>query len=771
MAQTLASATAEAQEARTTGEWARAFRRVVQRRQATRAAAPFSAAIVAVAKSWLYTGGVLCHVQDRTLRILDLHHSAEDETVVDVRLLLREAVACEAARRRRWRFRFQVVHCADGLVSCLYTHPRHDVESWLVVFDVRAQSIVAAKSLESTHKLFVRNNDEYLYFGTHSGLGEDGFRRWVLTAYDIKTRKWFDQKIHIMDMVGCDIGQSICFEIIDGHFYGLSNQTSFEVDEVDWTSYYHCFCFPVGKPQPEFTRRSVRDSMWRRQHAEGPIDDRWSFMKLIKNEKDGRLQILESRKEWLGHRSSGQRAYYTTDLDLAPLKADCDRKEAKNTPVLGSSTTSSSSSGGTSNNSGNIQGTNYSYSTNGPEGSSGGRITHSTSRSRPSTYANHPPPATEPRLRDPHNTHMGDDASTALMFTFSKCPIRSYHQPSQAFLDLVNDPDPSDPTCAPRLRLRAGARHVVPAADLPRGSPAHDAGLPHEERVRHLYKHGGANRVALWPPAPEEARELGAVPRELAALGRVVSPPTHAGLCRGAWDERSLVWSTGSNPDGVQALVFAGFDSGLRLRGLRRWIGAMEEVEGKADFTATPAQQMQLAETSATSGAGTGGEGVCHHHSTEVDITITHGGNTAHAYGNVDGSLVVASSEYAQDAERGKEVAGTFCEAVAAAAASDTSDTVDGGSPRSCYSPTETAYSCSSPESTTTESQVERPQQQHQQHAVKKETSGSTTRRWAWTEPAMYREIAFGYDHLPDFTKARDDLERTRSVAAAARTR
>jgi hypothetical protein len=121
-------------------------------------------------------------------------------------------------------------------------------------------------------------------------------------------------------MVGSDSGQSIAFEIIDGKFYNLSKQTCFEVDEVDWTSHYHCFRFPVATPKPKTTERSVKDKMWRRQHAEGPIDDRWSFIRLLRNARDPKqLQVLESRKEWLTG-SSGRRNYYTTPL-VFPDKA------------------------------------------------------------------------------------------------------------------------------------------------------------------------------------------------------------------------------------------------------------------------------------------------------------------------------------------------------------------------------------------------------------------------------------------------------------------
>ncbi|KAH8745785.1 hypothetical protein F5883DRAFT_702090 [Diaporthe sp. PMI_573] len=511
-----APGTAEAAEARSTGNYATALRTLYKRRQSIRTAAPFTAAIVAVAESWVYVNGRLCHMSDRTLRVLNLHKSDGEETIIDVRALLDEAIAESRGARK---YKFQILHYAEGIVSCLYTHCRPIVESWLVVFSVSEPRLLTTLYLDTTYKIFVRNDQNYLYFGTHSEFGDDGFRQWVLMGYDIRGGRWFDQKVHLLDMVGSDIGQSIAFEIIDGKFYGLSNQTSFEVDEVDWTSHYHCFRFPVAAPKPKTTERSVKDKMWRRQHAEGPIDDRRSFIRLLRDERDPKqLQVLESRKEWTSG-SSGRRNYYTTPLIFPEKAADLEEEDG-------------SPGDAGSNNVG------------------GGIIINPATDTilDPSPHSNYDlPPSPLPfRIRCPFNTHTGDDASTALMFTLSKCFIRSYHPASETFLDLVDDPDPSnsqDPT--QRLRLRAGCRKLRPAADILADPVANDPTQPH------------LLILSSWQnyTASSTSRKL-------------------LGPSRGAWDERSLIYSTGGGPgrdDGMQALVFVSFDPSTRLPGLKEW--------------------------------------------------------------------------------------------------------------------------------------------------------------------------------------------------------
>ena len=57
--------------------------------------------------------------------------------------------------------------------------------------------------------------------------------------------------------------------------------------------------------------------MWRRQHQEGPIDDRWTRLRLDEDESTGELKIVESRKEWY----LGSRTYHKTDIVFPePLK-------------------------------------------------------------------------------------------------------------------------------------------------------------------------------------------------------------------------------------------------------------------------------------------------------------------------------------------------------------------------------------------------------------------------------------------------------------------
>lgn len=311
------------------------------------------------------------------------------------------------------------------------------------------------------------------------------------------------------------------------------------------------------------------------------------------------------------------------------------------------------------------------------------------------------------RLRDPYNTHMGDSSSTGPMITRSSCPIISYHQPSQAFLDLVELGSPHDGQS--RLRIRVGARVALPTDQLT--SAALNRCLPYEERIRHLYADGGANRITYWPPEVEDGHVLASDTCELIAeLGRLMSPPTHVGACEGMWDERSLVYSTGNNADGLQAIIYVGFDPTVALAGLRRWTNRSRR------------SPQTNSEHACAAAAGD-----------RAPVTQKHG---------TDGfSAGVDNGKGKGIAEARKAIATTT-------AFRDLDD--------------EIAYSRSSSESII---QAEPPDGRGS--LMEKQQGASVSCVWSWTEPAMYRGINFGYNHLPDFTRAREDWERRKKQATA----
>ncbi|RAL64128.1 hypothetical protein DID88_003316 [Monilinia fructigena] len=229
-----------------TGHSASALRRVSKRREAFATVNPYSIATIGFGYEYLYCKGVLCYTLDDKLRVINLHESACNEVVISIPGILSSATS-EIARNTRGVF--QVLYYSDSIISCLYKTSGLEANSWLIAFSIRTREILVVRELDSTERIFVRHNDKYLYYGTHSEVGTDNHKKWVIYGYAFTQREWFNQKIHLPDM-----------------------------------------------------------------HEEGPIDDRWTNLRLDKDECTGELRIIESRKEWYHGASRSQRTHYTTPV-------------------------------------------------------------------------------------------------------------------------------------------------------------------------------------------------------------------------------------------------------------------------------------------------------------------------------------------------------------------------------------------------------------------------------------------------------------------------
>ncbi|KAI0851266.1 hypothetical protein F5Y00DRAFT_251854 [Daldinia vernicosa] len=523
---TQASHTAEAQEAQRSGQFSRALRRIAKRRQALSRASPYVVGIIAFADSYEYIHGTLCYIVEarpkRWLRILDLHGSASCELVIDIPTLVYEAVPRSAKSRK---YKFRILYHADGITSCLFSFALPRTENWLLIFKADEQLIVATLQLDSAAKIFVRNNKDYLYFGTHSEEGADGHRKWVLMGYDIEKRSWFSRKMHLADVVGYDIGSTVCFEIIDDYFYGLSNQTDFEIRETDWNSYYHCFRFPLHDPDLKNKQTMKREDGWRRQHAEGPIDDRWSFLKLEKDEASGNINIIESRKEWLTNQSGSQRTYYITGVIFdqdSEVDSNGESSAPEHNPAIGRST-------------------------------------------GPVAYLDKPY-GSESRFRSPDNVHPGDDNSMAPVYTRSQTHLRDYQRCCSTYLDLVDDTSSGGSSGSRRLRLRTGFRksqtywpsweHLESNYELePKSGSKGEPVYPYQP-----------NRIYFWPPKQDESNRTPFIDD----IYKILNPPDCQGGVIPNSDERSIVYAIGEDANGLKVLVYLSFDPAARLSGMLR---------------------------------------------------------------------------------------------------------------------------------------------------------------------------------------------------------
>ena len=315
---------------------------------------------------------MLCYCRGRELRILDLRRSADSEIVVDLSKLVRETLPDTLTG---YEYKLTLLYYSHNIVSCFYSDQTGRT-NFLLVFNSLDGQILTVLEVANISKRFVRNNDLFLYYGTTQPHRFIGY--WEITGFDITTRTWLDGNFPSI----IDVGSTVCFEILDGYFYRVSNTRSLE--EVGWVSYYSCVRFPLA--QDGFGTVEELEVRQRDNVAEGSVDDRWTFLHIFKDETTGQLKATECRKE----RSNGtaRRTYYTTEISFDK-----------------------------------------------PAGDGTGSDISATETRQGEV------PRTWPR-EDPHMVHVCDDNLT-LDITFTKCPVRSYYQACQTFIDLVDDSGPA----------------------------------------------------------------------------------------------------------------------------------------------------------------------------------------------------------------------------------------------------------------------------------------------------------------------------------------
>jgi hypothetical protein len=362
--------------------------------------------------------------------------------------------------------------------------------------------VITARQITASSKLFVRHTAQYLYYGTHTGIGDDGHHKWEIFAISLDERfplHKSERPLLFEDFHGTDIGSTVAFEIYNDHFYAVSNQGTFEVEEVDWTSFYHCIRFPLDNPISTAMLKDKR--VYRRQHAQGPIHDSWTDLSLQLSQRTNEVMILESRREWAQASSRQSRTFYTSKFHV-------NRKQ--------SSRPSSPSTG-------------LHEPALFPEDDLFVDVLDSSNK--PNWM---PTPLQYSWSRHPEFSSSTRAASSTRSFILARTKFRAYAHSCSAFLDLVEDERccTSHPSC---LRLRVGSRHET-SLNMPlltKGKARADDDSPvFADNVTYRNE-----PIRMWPPPASQCPCSARLHDILNPLGA-----NQARTVMGVLDERTLVY-------------------------------------------------------------------------------------------------------------------------------------------------------------------------------------------------------------------------------------
>ncbi|KKP01865.1 hypothetical protein THAR02_06030 [Trichoderma harzianum] len=476
---------------RETGKYDKALRRLIKRREALQMARPFHVLEVSSeALHFTYTNGALCYttkqlspVYEHRLRILTLEGPSVEESPTSVR--------------------------------------------WLIIYSLKEGKLLDARPLLSTVNIFVRNNSQYLYYGTKSYPGQ-GQRRWVLEGFSLKDLEWFPRRTILWDLAGAEMGSTICFEIFGNHLYGVTSQELAEAEEYEWDSpghpidsFYYAFRLPLRDPGR--IQILPRSALWRRGATDGPIDDRWNHLQIAQDEKSGQISIFETRKEWLS--SWSRRTCYRKQLCWPSV----------------------------------------------PESTDGQTDGHPDDR--PEDSEDECPDNLDSMAHyesaSENSVHRGDTGFSSSTFDFRNTPVRSYNPSCQAFVDIVSTTTAASPT-AKRLRLRVRRR---PQEPCPTSESGHMPSSPTERADSANDSEG--QYVRLWPA--DKGEQGSEQPNQSLDhyVDEILSRQAHFDEVDWAMDERVVIFSPKSLNCLVEprSLILISFDPGLNFQNLCRWVG------------------------------------------------------------------------------------------------------------------------------------------------------------------------------------------------------
>lgn len=542
-----------------------------QRWESLRTARPYAIGTLGWASTFLYRDSVLCYTSGGSLRVLDVRDSSGKERVISSQAFLHQLSPGHIRQRSLVDIEvcLSVLNYAEGIVVVLCEiHAPPTSSSYLFAIDIRTSEQRRASApipdqaprprfllfveLNSTAKLFVRHTASHLFYGTLSALGPNRHHEWLIQGYDLTTSPVAtpvtQKPIQLRKFYGSEIGLTCDFVIYNSHFCAVSNQSSYETEEIDWTSYYHCIQFPVFDPKPDIKPRLI----WRRQHREGPINDSWTDLSLQVDIQTNDMLIVEGRREWLKGGSDCLRTYYTTVFQFLSLE------DVALQVGIGAIQDAASDADTTEQ---------EPWRSTHPPDSQLALTMDASNRSRWEEA--------HPRIDRHVHADAGEDE-----FIRSKTKYNFYHTSSNCFVDLVTQSVPVAGSARPRERIMlrtAGRFPVSPLVEdldpgpwpCQQGRRANvplklkDKVLDHrkDELIDRSEEQYSQSEVYLWPSAEDAAAEE--------KIFDILCPGGRVGELTAMSDDRGIVYTAGPRREnGDRAVVFISFDPGWGFDGM-----------------------------------------------------------------------------------------------------------------------------------------------------------------------------------------------------------
>ncbi|CZS88082.1 uncharacterized protein RCO7_01051 [Rhynchosporium graminicola] len=497
------------------GGYARDLRIAAQRRDALSSAHPFVIATIGFCDAYVYSKGTLCYILDDRVRLLDLHLSAREGLVVSIPGLLAKAHSDIGDNNKG---KFKCLYYSNGILACLYESSSDDSPAWLIAFYIKSKKILMTHELESKDKIFARHNSQHLYYGTHSEMGTDGYKKWIIQGYGYRTRKWYDHKVYLADMMREQIMK----------FALRRRRDNWDLKIIEgWREWYK----GCSKSQRTFyTTDIIFPVVVKDDEKSGLLPD------AILQDPD---VVTPTTSLWIHAASSDE----TVAAEASPSStADPSITSVSSAHILASTVESSLMV--------DMQGTSE----------------FPDVPLRKLIQKDDKPHHMRTPERSPDRTHPGNDGSAQPTHTLAKSRVRTYHTSCSTFLDLVDEPHPDDWQGKQRLRLRAGSRKLgSPLLDRSGFIRGPDPNL--NIALEEMYK---------VPPSSYwlKGQDLSRPGEHDDAPYRLMNLPSHLGNVEDDGREKPRLHE--NKLRSTQSLTFVGFEPSINLVGLKQWDGVKQ---------------------------------------------------------------------------------------------------------------------------------------------------------------------------------------------------
>ena len=466
-------------------------------------AEPFHVAFLGVGTAFVYANGVLCYAAGHgRLRLLDIKNSADHEIVIDVfQMLQSNCLKVPASTYHK----LKPLHYGHGILTFALTLKCDQSVSYLVAIRPHIPELLLFEEQSLHGKIIVETTDRYLFIG--HPMRNTLWNYWGLRQFDLDTRQWAHQQPRFTSPAGRNDGTVVC-TIHDNALYAVSCSDPLIIFRYEMARLVcHAARAPLSGAHDTRIEILFTAPAWAQALTENVTDARWNFLRVEKDEKTGKIGVIQIKVEY------PQQGHHMT-----------------RTCVKGELLFPSSSS---ATHLGNVQGQ---------------LSVHDLARESVEDYAN-----SHDVSEGNHNgsgstdsqalhfisdavVHHGDNSSTKPLYGVSQCFIRSYFSSTNSFVDLVNN----------------NLRHS-----------GHEQSL--RLRVMTALPDGG-NKIAFWPPeySPHNPD------RRFIELRRIMNPPNFNGDLEWEVDSSSFVYSMRVDAvSHSKAFIYVGFDPTVKLYNLK----------------------------------------------------------------------------------------------------------------------------------------------------------------------------------------------------------